>query len=270
MYVNFLVGVDVLVRFMHALPIRNKCAKTVATALEQRVFSNLPQMPNIIISDNGPKFRAQAFKQLLDKYSIAHYTTIPYLPQTNGRIERINQTLQRSLATACAQNHSSWGDELARVLILYNHSKHSQTGKVPSDFFTQEQARLPLPGDRQWTPGTNRFKPYKQGDLVGYKIPAYARKGKLSPRYQGPCKIQETDRHGLTYDIHCKGEEKIKKAHYSQLKPWHGQWRNDPKAKENNGDDISVRPPEPRIVSVEEQLQHGIDVAAILGGLRVS
>ena len=73
-----LVGVDVLSCFMNAIPIKDKCARTVATALEQRIFPTLARIPDIIISDNGPEFRAKVFEELLLKYSIKHFMTIPH------------------------------------------------------------------------------------------------------------------------------------------------------------------------------------------------
>ena len=43
----------------------------------------------------------------------------------------------------------------------------------------------------------------------------------------------EVDKHGVTYDIQCHGEEKLKKTHYKQLKPWHGRWPRE-KVKKNS------------------------------------
>ena len=138
-----LVGVDIHSRFIHAVPIKNKQAETIAAALEQRILPSLHKVPKAIISDNGPEFRAQAFAQLLSRYSIDHLLTVPYLPQTNGRIERVNRTLLTMLATACAENDTTWIEELPRVLILYNHSKHSETGIAPAEFFTKD-VKLPM------------------------------------------------------------------------------------------------------------------------------
>ena len=261
-----LVGVDMCSRFMHAIPIKDKKALTVCSALEQRVFPSLVKIPNIIISDNGPEFKSQVFEQLLSKYSIKHYTTIPYLPQTNGRVERLNRTLQLLLSTACAESGKPWIRELPHVLTMYNHSKHSQTGKTPSEFFCDKR-KLPLPSEEPWKKPTSRFKPYKLGELVGYKIPAYAKSGKLSERYQGPCRVVEVDKAGVTYDIQCKEEIKRKKAHYKQLKTWYGSWDADnkppitDKAPEVSGRDYK------EVISVEDQLKLTVNFADMFRGL---
>ena len=257
-----LVGVDVLSRFMNAIPIKDKCARTVATALEQRIFPTLARIPDVIISDNGPEFRAKVFEELLLKYSIKHFMTIPHFPQSNGRVERVNRTLQLMLATACAESGLDWLDELSRVLILYNHSKHTQTGKAPCDFLTEHEVKLPLPGSK-WREATSRFKPYHEGDLVGYKLPSFARRGKLSPRYQGPCRVVGTDHSGLTYNIICRGDKKCKKTHYNQLKPWYGDWEEDVMESIPDENPTESLHDGPGIVTVNEQLQNRFDLGQI-------
>ena len=258
-----LVGVDVYSRFMNAVPLKDKSSKTVVEALEQRVFPGLVHLPKIIITDNGPEFRADLFSELMAKYAIKQYTTIPYLPATNGRVERVNQTLQQMLAVTCAERKSDWLDELPKVLIMYNHSRHSQTGRAPAAFFSGEETKLPLPTDEYWKEQTSKFKPYKRGERVGYKLPTYARRGKLSPRYKGPCQIVATDGRGLTYDVLCEGEERIRKAHYKQLKPWYG-------AGDVGGKEIIKEVPteqslqHQKVVSVEEQVKNRVDLGEVL------
>ena len=206
-----LVGVDVCSRFLNAVPIKDKKADTVCAALEHQ--QRIIKIPNIIISDNGPEFKAKMFEQLLSKYNIKHYCTISYLPHTNGRVERLNRTLQLLLGTACAESRNSWIKELPHVLTMYNHSKHSQTERTPSEFFC-EKRNLPVPRKEFWREQTDRFKPYVVGELVGYKIPRYAKPGKLSELFQGPCRIVAVDDSGLTYDMQCKNEENVWKANY--------------------------------------------------------
>ena len=268
-----LVGVDVLSRFMSAVPLKDKKASTVRAALEQRIFPTLMKIPDIIISDNGPEFKAREFEQLVTKYDIKHYTTVPYLPHTNGRIERLNRTLQGMLATACAESGRSWIDELPHSLILYNHTKHSQTGKSPAEFFAIDNVKLPLPAGEMWREQTTKFKPYEPGELVGYKVPAYAKPGKLSRRYQGPCKVISHDKRGLVYDIMCKPGATQRKAHYSQLKKWYGRWEEtvEELAEETKTPTVAIEENsnlESHVISVDEQLRNRLNFADIFKSVR--
>ena len=257
-----LVGVDVCSRFLNAVPIKDKKAETVCAALCQRILPTLMRVPDIIISDNGPEFRASAFEQLLRDHNIKHYRTIPYLPHTNGRVERLNRTLQLMLSTACAESGGSWLKELPGVLTLYNHSKHAQTGKTPSEFFCDKR-KLPIPTREFWRKPTKKFNPYKVGDLVGYKIPAYAKSGKLSDKYKGPCKVVETDNAGLTYDICCWNETRNRKAHYKQLKRWYGSWQEPRKEEQSKEIVPPVVTDSVDVPSAEEQIKCKINFAEL-------
>ena len=266
-----LVGVDVYSRFMNAVPIRDKKGSTVKSALEQRIFPTLMRIPSVIISDNGPEFRSQEFEQLMQKYAIKHYTTVPYLPHTNGRVERLNRTLQLMLATACAETGKSWIEELPNCLIMYNHTKHSQTGLAPAEFFAIGNVKLPLPAGEVWREQTANFRPYEQGELVGYKVPTHARRGKLSRRFYGPCKIVRRDEKGLVYDVLCQNENKERKAHYTQLKKWYGKWDDTTRTQEQEASEPSIESldgtKELQIVSVEKQLQTRVHFADIFKDL---
>ena len=43
-------------------------------------------------SDNGKEYTSNGFKHYLSKHGITHQTSIPYNPQQNGVIERMNRT----------------------------------------------------------------------------------------------------------------------------------------------------------------------------------
>ena len=48
-----------------------------------------------------------------------HRISTAYHPQTNGLVERYNQTLQRSLIKLCNDKHNDWDDLLDPVLFAY-------------------------------------------------------------------------------------------------------------------------------------------------------
>ena len=42
----------------------------------------------VLISDNGPQYTSQAFKDFATDYEFCHVTSSPYFPQGNGEAER--------------------------------------------------------------------------------------------------------------------------------------------------------------------------------------
>ena len=134
-----LVGIDLFSKYGYAIPLKSKKSAVVARALESRVLAATPRTPKTILSDNGPEFRGGPFHDLLQRYGIAHDNSVPYVPSTNGAVERLNQTLRSRLATVCHNDTRNWDKKLFEVIAQYNRSPHSETQKAPADFFVPRQ-----------------------------------------------------------------------------------------------------------------------------------
>jgi transposase len=78
-----------------------------------------------VLTDNGSCYVARAFTAELVQAGIAHTRTRPFRPQTNGKVERFNRTLQNEWAYA-----RPYRSEAARTraldtwLHVYNHHRH--------------------------------------------------------------------------------------------------------------------------------------------------
>jgi transposase InsO family protein len=89
----------------------------------QKFFSEQGFGVERVLSDNGACYRSNAFHQALD--GTTHSFTMPYRPQTNGKVERFNRTLLTEWGYA-----RTWTSEgqrnraLAKWLHLYNHHRH--------------------------------------------------------------------------------------------------------------------------------------------------
>ena len=223
-----LTGIDLHTKFAHAVPLKCKRSIAVARALESCILATVPKTPEAILSDNGPEFRGAAFEELLREYGVTHEYSVPYASNTNGAVERWNQTLRSRLATACNDESRHWDQHLYGIVSQYNRTPHSETGKAPVEFF-QEHADINVPSEPYWKLPRN-FKPFEVGDLVWRKTP-YQRAGekdKLGARFQGPLRVVERDSNNITYRaMWLRGKRNVIKLHASQMKHYHGTWVDD-------------------------------------------
>ena len=70
-------------------------------------------------------------KKLFKLTKVRHKISSAYHPQTNGLIERYNQTLQRSLVKLVNKEQDNWDIFLEGVLFAYRTSAHKSTGVPP-------------------------------------------------------------------------------------------------------------------------------------------
>ena len=60
----------------------------------QRAREKFPDARPRIISDNGPQFIANDFKQFIRLCGMTHVRTSPFYPQSNGKLERFHKTIK--------------------------------------------------------------------------------------------------------------------------------------------------------------------------------
>ena len=85
----------------------------------------------MVISDQGREFVNQVNQHLFSLTKTKHRISSAYHPQTNGLVERYNQTLQRSLIKMVNQQQTDWDDFLDGVLFAYRTSVQKSTKTTP-------------------------------------------------------------------------------------------------------------------------------------------
>jgi transposase InsO family protein len=93
-----------------------------------------------VMTDNAMNYRrSRSFQQLLTDAGIRHIRTRPYRPQTNGKAERFNQTLQDEWAYDQPYDSNQQRlDSLPTWIHDYNwHRLHTEVGAAPA-------SRLPV------------------------------------------------------------------------------------------------------------------------------
>jgi len=82
-------------RYIVHWEIREAMKEADVEIIIQRARENFPQARPRIISDNGPQFIAKDFKEYIRLCGMTHVRTSPFYPQSNGKMERFNQSFKR-------------------------------------------------------------------------------------------------------------------------------------------------------------------------------
>lgn len=92
---NFLVVMDYYSRWLEILSLTRTTSEAVMSKLLS-IFARFG-IPEELLTDNGPQFSSQQFKDFMSKYDIQHTTSSPYYPQANGLAERAVRTAKSIL-----------------------------------------------------------------------------------------------------------------------------------------------------------------------------
>ena len=100
-------------------------------------------IPRQLVSDNGPQFTSDEFKEFMTSNRIKHIRSSPYHPATNGAAERLVQTMKQALR-ASHQHGQPVELALATFLLQYRTTPQSTTGVTPSLLFLSRELRTRL------------------------------------------------------------------------------------------------------------------------------
>ncbi|XP_039443104.1 uncharacterized protein K02A2.6-like [Culex pipiens pallens] len=159
---TFLVIVDYYSRFLKVIEMNGTTAGKTIEAL-QTVFDE-QSYPETIRCDNGPPFSSEEFAQYCLRKNIRLVRTIPYWPQMNGLVERLNQGILRSMRIARATS-ISWRTAVKDYVHMYNTTPHTMTGKAPLELLTGRPVKDLLPSLRT-EPYWNRDENVRDDDAI--------------------------------------------------------------------------------------------------------
>lgn len=159
--------IDHFSKYSWVFPIKTKGEKNICDCLES-IFKVYPC--NILHSDNGTEFKNKSLSNLCSKYQIKQIFGTPYHPQSQGCIERFNQTLKnlikRYLFAAQTKNYTG---ALPSLIQNYNNSIHSTIKDTPFNVFFGKSDNNKIKSNI--ISASNKFKTditlnYKIGDFV--------------------------------------------------------------------------------------------------------
>lgn len=129
------VCVDDASRMAYAEVLHDQGKATAVAFLQRTVswFQKIGVTVERVMTDNGGCFISRAFRASCQALGLRHIRTKPYTPQTNGKVERLIQTLSREWAYALAYTNSQQRTLMLRsYLHFYNHHRaHSALGDQP-------------------------------------------------------------------------------------------------------------------------------------------
>ena len=75
--------------------------------------------------------------------AVKRFTTNAHT-QTNGMVERLNQTLCQMLSHLIADNQTNWDELLLHAIAAHNNSVSRGTGLAPNEVHIRRYPRLPM------------------------------------------------------------------------------------------------------------------------------
>ena len=95
---NYLILVDYYSSFIELSLLHTTTSQQIITHLKSQFARH--GIPDRVITDNGPQFSSDVFRQFTKDYCFQHCTASPYYPQSNGMAERAVQTVKNCLKKA--------------------------------------------------------------------------------------------------------------------------------------------------------------------------
>jgi len=130
------VVVDCFSRYCTLHATRTTKASELARALTCHV--SIFGVPDDLVTDKGPAFTSEVFKDLMLLLGIAHQKTLTGSKEEAGIVERLNKEVMRHLRNLIFDRrvYKTWSQSLPLVQRIINTMPHTATGISPADIIT--------------------------------------------------------------------------------------------------------------------------------------
>lgn len=137
-----LVICDCATRYPEAFSLCTITTAKIITALVQLI--SRVGAPDEIITDQGTNFTSWLMKLLHRQLGINPIQTRPYHPQTDGFVEKFNQTLKNMLRKFVSDTGKDWDKWLPFLLFAYREVPQASTGFSPFELVYGWSVQGPL------------------------------------------------------------------------------------------------------------------------------
>ena len=115
-------------RFPEAIPLRNIKTNSIVKALTK--FFKLVSLSSSIQSDQGSNFMS-VFQQVMYELGITQYKSSAQHPQSQGALERWDQTLKTMTKIYCFETEKHWDEGIHLLLFAARESVQESLGFSP-------------------------------------------------------------------------------------------------------------------------------------------
>ena len=140
---NVLVLQDHFSKYVVAYVVKDQTACTAAETLRIGYFG-LFGAPAYLVSDQGKAFTGHVITHLCELYGVQKLRTLPYHAQTNGQVERMNQTIICMIGKLEEDRKACWSEHLPELLMAYNATHSTVTGYSPYYLLFGRRPRIPV------------------------------------------------------------------------------------------------------------------------------
>ena len=132
---EYILVIDYYSRYIELMKLDQTDSEAVINALKS-IFAR-HGIPESVMSDNGPQYASQQFKNFAEEYNFTSITSSPRYPQANGEAERAVRTIKSLL------NKSP---DPYRALLAYRNTP-IQNGYSPAELLMARRLRSDIPVD---------------------------------------------------------------------------------------------------------------------------
>ena len=123
--------------------VKDQTAHTAVETLRNGYFG-LFHAPAYLVSDQRKAFTGHIITHLCDLYGVQKLRTSPYHAQTNGQVERMNQTIIRMIGKLEEDKKACWSKHLPELLLAYNATCSAVTRYSPYYLLFGRRSRIPV------------------------------------------------------------------------------------------------------------------------------
>jgi putative transposase len=123
----------------------NSLIEVVQQAVDATGMTEVPvENRTRLLSDNGAGYISRAFREYLNLVGIRHILSAPFHPQTNGKVERYQQSLKRVVNQLPYELPSQLEKAIADFVDYYNYRRyHKALGNVtPADVLYDRREQI--------------------------------------------------------------------------------------------------------------------------------
>ena len=140
---NVMVMQDHFSKYVVAYVVKNQTAHT-ATEMLRNGYFGLFGATAYLVSDQEKAFTGHLISNLCELYGVQKLRTSPYYAQTNGQVERMNQTIIRMIGKLEEDKKAHWSEHLPEMLAAYNGTRSAVTGYSPYFLLFGKKSRMPV------------------------------------------------------------------------------------------------------------------------------